>query len=78
MFHCLQIGVGLEVGVLLAGEEAGAVFGDVGELTVAEDTGFGVVFMEILEELVEGMLLGLGTGVVRTSFLVQTTFIDDS
>ncbi len=68
----------MEVGVLLAGEEAGAFFSDMREFTVAEDAGFGVVLMEILEELVEGTFLSLGARVVSDAVFVETAFIDDS
>ena len=68
----------MKVGVLLAGEEAGAFLSDVREFAVAEDAGFGVVPMEILEELVEGTFLSLGTGVVSNTMFVETALIDDS
>jgi hypothetical protein len=68
----------LEVGVLLAGEEAGAFLSDMREFAVAEDAGFGVVLMEILEELVEGTFLSLGARVVSDAVFVETAFIDDS
>lgn len=45
---------------------------------MAEDAGFGVVLMEILEELVEGMLLSLGARIVSDAVLVETALIDDS
>lgn len=64
--------------VLLAGEEARAFLSDMREFAVAEDTGFGVVLMEILEELVEGMLLSLGARIVSDTVLVETALIDDS
>ncbi len=68
----------MEVGVLLAGEEAGAFLSDMREFAVAEDAGFGVVLMEILEELVEGTFLSLGARVVSDAVFVETAFIDDS
>ena len=37
----------MEIGILLAGEEAGAFLSDMREFTVAEDAGFGVVLTEI-------------------------------
>lgn len=70
--------LGLKFGVLLAGEEAGAFLSDMREFAVAEDAGFGVVLMEILEELVEGTLLSLGARVVSDTALVETALIDDS
>jgi hypothetical protein len=48
------------------------------KFAVAEDAGFGVVLMEILEKLVEGTLLSLGAGVVSDAVFVETAFIDDS
>ena len=45
---------------------------------MAEDAGFGVVLMEILEELVEGTLLSLGAGIVSDTALVETALVDDS
>ena len=48
------------------------------QFAVAEDAGFGVVVMEILEEFVEGMLLSLGTRIVSDAVFVETAFIDDS
>lgn len=68
----------MKISVLLAGEEAGAFLSDMREFAVAEDTGFGVVLMEILEELVEGMLLSLGARIVSDTVLVETALIDDS
>ena len=68
----------MEISVLLAGEEAGAFISDMREFAVAEDAGFGVVLMEILEKLVEGTLLSLGAGVVSDAVFVETAFIDDS
>jgi hypothetical protein len=68
----------LKFGILLTGEEAGAFLSDMREFTVAEDAGFGVVLMEILEEFVEGTLLSLGAGVVSDAALVETALIDDS
>lgn len=68
----------MEISVFLAGEEARAFLSDMREFAVAEDTGFGVVLMEILEEFVEGTLLSLGAGVVSDASLVETALIDDS
>ena len=68
----------MEVGVFLAGEEAGAFFSDMREFAVAEDAGFGVVLMEILEELVEGTLLSLSARIISNTMFVETALIDDS
>jgi hypothetical protein len=48
------------------------------EFAVAEDAGFGVVLMEILEELVEGAFLSLSARVVSNTMFVETALIDDS
>ena len=45
---------------------------------MTEDTGFGVLGGEFLQQLIEGVLLGLGACVPVTSFLVQPAFIDDA
>ena len=68
----------MERGVFLAGVETWAFLGNMREFTVAEDAGFRVVLMEILEELVEGMLLSLGAGVFSDAALIETALIDDS
>lgn len=68
----------MERGVFLAGVETWAFLGNMREFAVAEDAGFGVVLMEILEKLVEGTLLSLGAGVVSDAVFVETAFIDDS
>lgn len=68
----------MKIGVFLAGEEAGAFLSDMREFAVAEDAGFGVVLMEILEEFVEGTLLSLGARVVCDTALVETALVDDS
>ena len=68
----------MKIGIFLAGEEARAFLCDMREFAVAEDAGFGVVLMEILEKLVEGTLLSLGARVVSDAVFVETAFIDDS
>lgn len=68
----------MESGVFLAGVVAGAFLCYMRKFAVAEDAGFGVVLMEILEKLVEGTLLSLGAGVVSDAVFVETAFIDDS
>ena len=69
---------GLEVGVGLRGREAGTVLGDVGELAVAEDASVGIITSEILQQLVEGVLLGCSTRVVSMTVLVQATFVGNA
>ena len=62
----------------MRGREAGTVFGDVRELAVAENAGVGIITSEILQQLVERVLLGLGPGIVGLAVLVEATFIDDT
>ena len=45
---------------------------------MAEDASIGVLGGELLQQLVEGVLLGFGARVTGTSFLVQPAFIDDA
>lgn len=49
--------LGLEVGVFRAGGEAGARLGYVRELTMVYDAGLGIVTVQLLQELIEGVLL---------------------
>lgn len=68
----------LEVGVFRAGGEAGTVLGDVGKFAVAEDAGIGIILRKILQQLIEGVLLGLGPGITGSAVLVQATFVDNA
>ena len=45
---------------------------------MTEDAGIGILGGEFFQQLVQGVLLGFGTCVTRTSFLVQPAFIDDA
>ena len=51
---------------------------DTRELTVTEDASIRVVGCEFLQQLIQGVLLGLGTGVGRMAVLVETSLIDDA
>ena len=51
---------------------------DAREFAMAEDTSIRVVGCEGLQELVEGVLLGLGTGVGRMTMLIETSLVDDA
>ena len=48
------------------------------QLAVAEDAGIGIVGSEVFQQLVEGVLLGVGTGVGSNALLIQSTLIDDA
>ena len=45
---------------------------------MAEDAGVGILGSELLQQLVEGVLLGLGTGIGSAASVIQTTFIDNA
>ena len=51
---------------------------DARELAMAEDTSIRVVTSEIFQQLVEGVLLGLGAGVGRMTMLIETSLVDDA
>lgn len=68
----------LQLGILDAGGEAGAVLGYVGQLAVADDAGRGILGSELLQQLIERVLLGLGTGIGRMTMLIETALIDDA
>ena len=77
--HILLVGgVILNILVLLLGIEAGAVLVDVGEVTVAEDDGFGVVDAERLEQGVQSGFLRCGAGVLGTALGVETALVADA
>ena len=62
----------------MRGGETWTVLGDVGELIVAEDAGVRIIISEILQQLIEGVFLGLGPGVAGSAVLVQATFVDNA
>ncbi len=49
-----------------------------GQLAVADDAGCGVLGSELLQQLIERVLLGLGTGIGRMTMLIETTLIDNA
>ena len=66
----LSAGIGLQRSEFDAARETGALLGYVRQLTVAEDAGIGVLGGEGLQQLVEGVLLGLGASVGRMAVLI--------
>ena len=58
--------------------ETGTVLGDVREFIMAYDAGIGILCRQFLEEGEHGSLLGVSTSVVRTTFLIEATFITDA
>jgi hypothetical protein len=68
----------LKRGILLRGEIAGTILGYVREFTMAHDTGIRILCRQFLEQGKHGSLLGVSTSVVRTTFLIETTFITDA
>ena len=70
--------LGLQGGILTAGQVAGAVLGYVRKLAMAYDAGLGIFSCQILQQLVEGVLLGFGAGVVCLAFLVQSALVHNA
>ena len=68
----------LQLGVLLRREEVGTGLGDVGQLTVAENLGVGVVRLQGPQQGPHGVLLGLGAGVGRMAVGEQTALVADA
>ena len=50
----------------------------VAELVVAQDTGAGIVELELTQEVEEGTTLGVGAGVGRMAVFVQTALVADA
>ena len=67
-----------EVAELGLGVEAGAVFGDPGEVAVAEDLGVWVVGLQASEECQQGVLLSGGTGVAGVAVFIEAAFVADA
>ena len=67
---------GLQVGVFLTGDVAGAGLVDAWEFTVAQNAGIRIIMGKGFQQLVEGMFLLLSTSVGLLSILIQPTFID--
>ena len=57
MFLCTGLLLRLEIGVLDAGCEAGALLGYAGELSVANDASLGIVATQLLQQRIESVLL---------------------
>ena len=72
----LSAGIGLQGGEFDAARETGALLGYVRQLAVAEDAGIGVLGGEVFQQLVEGVLLGLGASVGWMAVLIKTALID--
>ena len=70
--------MGLQVGILGLGIEAGTFLADVGEVAVAEDLGIGIVDFQGPEQGIEGGLLFEGTGVLGTSLGVESSLVADA
>ena len=50
----------------------------VAELVVAQDTGMGIVALELTQKVEEGTTLGVGAGVGRMAVFVQTALVADA
>ena len=70
--------LGLEIGVLAAGQVAGAVLGYVRKFAMAYDAGLRVLLCQIIQQFIESMLLGFGAGVVSLSLFVQSALIHNA
>ena len=68
----------LQILILLAGYVTRTVLVYTWQFAVADDAGIGIVVGKGLQQLVEGMLLGLGAGVFCNAFCIKTSFIDDT
>ena len=68
----------VEGGVFRLAVETGTVFGDVGEVAVADNPGLGIGLLEILQEEPEGGLLSGSAGVGIAAFRVFTTDVADA
>lgn len=68
----------LQRGILGLGIEARAGLGDVGQVTMTEDAGIGVVGLERLQQVPEGSLLCRRAGVSRMAVRGEATFVADA
>ena len=68
----------MEIGIGLAGNEAGALLSDMRQLAVAKDMGLGVLLYELFQERAQRGFLGLGAGVGSNAFFVQATLIGNA
>jgi len=67
-----------ELTILLPDIETRTVLMDVGQVAMAEDDGIGIVHLQRLEQMPEGSLLGLSTGVSGTSLGGETALVADT
>lgn len=68
----------LQRGILGLGIEAGTGLGDVGQVTMTEDAGIGVVGLERLQQVPEGGLLCRRAGVSGMAVGGEATFVADA
>ena len=69
---------GLETGVVSGCLKTRTILGYVRQFTMPHDAGIGILCRQFLEQGKHGSLLGVSTSVVRTTFLIETTFITDA
>ena len=60
----------LEISILLARQETGAILVDIGELAVTQDLGVGVIDLETAQQGYQGCLLRWGARVGRAPLFV--------
>lgn len=58
--------------------EAGTGLVDVREITMTLDLGFGIVYAQTRQEILERLLLSLRTGICRIAVGVETAFVTDA
>lgn len=58
--------------------EAGTGLVDVREITMTKNFGFGIVYAQTRQEILERLLLGLRTGICRIAVGVETAFVTDA
>jgi hypothetical protein len=68
----------LQGSILDAGREAGTALGYMREFAVANDAGIRVLGSEFLQQLIQGVLLGLGASISRLTVLIKTALIDNA
>lgn len=74
---CVRLSI-RELTIFFPDIETRTVLVDVGQVAMAEDDGIGIVHLQRLEQMPEGSLLGLGTGVGGTSLGGETTLVADT
>lgn len=68
----------LQSSILCRWSVTGTVLGHVRKFAVTHDAGVGIRFCEILQQLVEGVLLGFSASVNGYPFLIKASFIDNA